>query len=307
MPKKSLKKVPPKKEEVAPKKKTGMESYQFWVAELKKINAESPEKLQLSQQRRRKIVSELYPKIKGKKDAASKEKIRAKFRGIVKKLPKQVIACNPNSIEAKYFSEFEYYELDNYIRSLPDCLNVRVDASIYGITKIFNTRSYNYIRSGVQEIVEEIRIAIDSKKEKYFPFQAIPTLKPNKKEDLTKANNYFLDLIPADNGNLKAPTRKTKKPIQTKGTKQPTVKIEPKKEEKKKAVKRKPLDKKNEGFKIQNTAKKEQILIDYNKNLARFEKLYKMGAISKEVYISEKKEITKEKNDELKRLPKLRK
>jgi hypothetical protein len=32
MPKKSLKKVPPNKEQVAPKKKTGMESYQFWVA-----------------------------------------------------------------------------------------------------------------------------------------------------------------------------------------------------------------------------------------------------------------------------------
>jgi len=305
MPKKSLKKVPPKKEEVAPKKKTGMESYQFWVAELKKINAESPEKLQLSQQRRRKIVSELYPKIKGKKDAVSKEKLRAKFRGIVRKLPKQVIACNPNTIDAKYLSQIEFYELDNYIRSLPDCLNVRVDGGIYGSTKIFNTRSYNYVRSGTQEIVEEIRNAISSYDEVYF--EPISTLKPNKVADLTKANNYFLDLVLIDRGNLKAPTRKTKKPIQTKGTKQPTVKIKPKKEEKKKAVKRKPLDKKNEGFKIQNTAKKEQILIDYNKNLARFEKLYKIGAISKEVYLSQKKEITKEKNDELKRLPKLKK
>lgn len=305
MPKKLPKKVIPKKEEEVPKKKTGMESYQFLVAELKKINAEKPEKLQLSLQRRRKIVSELYPKIKGKKDAVSKEKLRAKFRGIVRKLPKQVIACNPNTIDAKYLSQIEFYELDNYIRSLPDCLNVRVDGGIYGSTKIFNTRSYNYVRSGTQEIVEEIRNAISSYDEVYF--EPISTLKPNKVADLTKANNYFLDLVLIDRGNLKAPTRKTKKPIQTKGTKQPTVKVEPKKEEKKKAVKRKPLDKKNEGFKIQNTAKKEQILIDYNKNLARFEKLYKMGAISKEVYLSEKKEITKEKNDELKRLPKLKK
>ena len=305
MPKKLPKKVIPKKEEVVPKKKTGMETYSFWVAELKKINAESPEKLQLSQQRRRKIVSELYPKIKGKTDAASKEKLRAKFRGIVRKLPKQIIACNPNTIDAKYLTQIEFYELDNYIRSLPDCLNVRVDAGIYGSTKIFNTRSYNYVRSGTQEIVEEIRNAISSYDEVYF--EPIATLKPNKVADLTKANNYFLDLVLIDRGNLKAPTRKTKKTIQPKGTKQPSVKIEPKKEEKKKAVKRKPLDKKNEGFKIQNTAKKEQILIDYNKNLARFEKLYKMGAISKEVYINEKKEITKEKNDELKRLPKLKK
>jgi hypothetical protein len=115
MPKKSLKKVPPKKEEVAPKKKTGMESYQFWVAELKKINAESPEKLQLSQQRRRKIISEQYSTIKGKKSKIEKDKIRAKLRGIVRKLPKQVIACNPNTIDAKYLSQIEFYELDNYI------------------------------------------------------------------------------------------------------------------------------------------------------------------------------------------------
>ena len=32
-----------------------------------------------------------------------------------------------------------------------------------------------------------------------------------------------------------------------------------------------------------------------------------MGAISKELYLREKKETTKEKNDELKRLPKLKK
>ena len=36
MPKKLPKKVIPKKEEVVPKKKTGMETYSFWVAELKK-------------------------------------------------------------------------------------------------------------------------------------------------------------------------------------------------------------------------------------------------------------------------------
>jgi len=305
MPKKSAKKVTPKIEEVIPKKKTGMETYSFWVSELKKVNAENPEKLQLSLQRRRKIISELYPKIKGKTDVASKEKIRAKFRGIVRKLPKEVIACNPNTLDAKYLNEIEFFSLDSYIQSLPDCLNVRVSASIYGITKIFNTRSYNYVRSGAQQIVEELRLS-NNRSDVYF-FQPIPTLKDNKKADLTKANNYFLDLVLIDNGNLKAPSGKSKKTTQPKGTKLPTKKVEPQKEQKNKAVKRKPLNKKNEGFKIENKAKKEQITIDYNKILARFEKLYKMGAISKEVYLTEKKETTKEKNDELKRLPKLKK
>ena len=305
MPKKLPKKFIPKKEEVVPKKKTGMETYSFWVRELKKINSESPEKLQLSIQRRRKIISDLYPKIKDKKSKIDRDKIRAKFRGIVKRLPKEVIACNPNTIDKKYLNEIEFYSLDSYIKSLPDCLNVRVDGGIYGSTKIFNTRSYNYNRSGTQQIVEEIRRSISSYDEVYF--QAIATLKDNKKADLTKANNYFLDLVLIDNGNLKAPSGKSKKTIQPKGTKLPTKKVNPKQEEKKKAVKRKPLGKKNDGFKIENKAKKEQILIDYNKNLARFEKLYKMGAISKEVYISEKKEITKEKNDAINRLPKLKK
>ena len=305
MPKKLPKKVIPKKEEVVPKKKTGMETYAFWVRELKKINAESPEKLQLSQQRRRKIVSELYPKIKGKKDAVSKEKLRAKFRGIVKRLPKEVIACNPNTIDAKYLNQIEFFSLDSYIQSLPDCLNVRVDGGIYGSTKIFNTRSYNYVRSGSQQIVEEIR-RYNNGSDVYF-FEPIPTLKENRKADLTKANNYFLDLVLIDNGNLKAPSGKSKKTIQPKGTKLPTKKVEPKQEEKKKAVKRKPLNKKNEGFKIENKANKERIIIAYNKAIARNEKLYKMGILPKELYLSEKKEITQEKNDELKRLPKLKK
>lgn len=307
MPKKLPKKVIPKKEEIVPKKKTGMETYAFWVRELKKINAESPEKLQLSQQRRRKIVSELYSSIKGKKDATSKEKLLAKFRAIVKKLPKESIACNPNSLPFKYFYEIEYFDVDNYILSLPDCLNVRVNANIYGVTKIFNTRSYNYVRSGTQEIIEELRYYFPNSGELYF--DPIPTLKENKKADLTRANNYFLDLVLVQRYINKSPTPiKTKKQIvKPISTKKPTSKIVFKKEETKKTVKRKPLSKKNEGFKIENKAKKEQILIDYNKNLARFDKLFKMGAISKEVYITEKKEITKEKNDQLKRLPKLKK
>jgi hypothetical protein len=304
MPKKLPKKVIPKKEEVVPKKKTGMETYSFWVAELKKINAESPEKLQLSQQRRRKIVSELYPKIKGKTDAASKEKLRAKFRGIVKKLPKESIVCNPNSLPLKYFYEIEYFDVDNYILSLPDCLNVRINANIYGVTKIFNTRSYNYVRSGTQEIIEELRRYFPNSGEIYF--DPIPTLKANKKEDVSKANNYFLDLVMMQRFVGKKPTnivpkKETVKPI---SIKKPTSKIILEKQEKKKTVKRKPLSKKNDGFKIENKAKKEQILIDYNKSLKYFDKLFKMGAISKEAFISLKKEFTKEKNDAIKRLPK---
>jgi hypothetical protein len=310
MSKKSSKKVIPKmvltkKEAVVPKKKTGMETYSFWVSELKKVNAESPEKLQLSFQKRREIVSELYPNIKGKTDTASKEKLRAKFKAIVKKLPKELIACNPNTIDKKYLNEIEFYSLDSYIKSLPDCLNVKVSASIYGTTKIFNTRSYNYIRSGTQQIVEEIRSSISSYDEVYF--QAIATLKDNKKADLTKANNYFLDLVLIDNGNLKAPSGKNQKDIKPKGTKVPTLKAVPKKQEKKKAVKKKPLYKKNEGFKIENKAKKEQIILDYNKAIARYEKLFKMGILPKELYLSEKKEITKEKNDAINNLPKLKK
>ena len=282
-----------------------METYSFWVRELKKINSQSPEKLQLSIQRRRKIISDLYPKIKDKKSKIDRDKIRAKFRGIVKRLPKEVIACNPNTIDAKYLNQIEFFSLDSYIQSLPDCLNVRVDGGIYGSTKIFNTRSYNYVRSGSQQIVEEIRL-YNNGSDVYF-FEPIPTLKENRKADLTKANNYFLDLVLIDNGNLKAPSGKSKKTIQPKGTKLPTKKVEPQKEEKKKAVKRKPLGKKNDGFKIENKAKKEQILIDYNKSLKLFDKLFKVGAISKEAFISLKKEFTKEKNDAINRLPKLKK
>ena len=276
MSKKTAKKVIPKmvstkKVIVEPKKKTGMETYSFWVRELKKINSQSPEKLQLSIKRRREIISELYPKIKDKKSKIDRDKIRAKFRGIVKRLPKEVIACNPNTIDAKYLNEIEFFSLDSYIQSLPDCLNVRVSADIYGITKIFNTRSYNYVRSGAQQIVEELRLS-NNGSDVYF-FQPISTLKDNKKADLTKANNYFLDLVLIDNGSLKAPSGKNKKTIQPKGTKVPSLKAVPKKQEKNKAVKRKPLNKKNEGFKIENKAKKEQIKIDYNKILARFVKL----------------------------------
>ena len=78
---------------------------------------------------------------------------------------------------------------------VPDCIYVRVNADEFGTTRIFNTREYNYTRSGVRAIVENIRSAMDDGMlPSTVDFAGYKKLRPKKRNDGTP-ENYFLDFI----------------------------------------------------------------------------------------------------------------
>lgn len=279
----------------------GLRLYNFLVRQIKEENQKSKGSLQLSIRKRREIASSIYAEIKANGGRYNKAKITSKFRGIVKGLPIADVACNPNTLDTKYLDEFEFYSLDSYIQSLPDCLNVKVSTDNFGSTKIFNTKSYDYNNSGTYAIVEDIRISFPSSGEAYF--QPIVKLRPNKKPDINNGDNYFLDLVLIEgnaNPSISAPTSiPVSKPASTSKVSKklaPTVK--------KKLTKNKPLGTKNAKFKIENKTRIEEINRSYEKQFGLLNRQFKMGILSKPQLNQFKKEIIKERNEELKRLPK---
>lgn len=169
----------------------GIKLYNALVRELGVINAKESKKQRLSPKERREIVSKvLYPKFKGGYKVAA---VKTQIQGIVKKLPPAEI-CNPLYLSEAYLSFVEYFEIDNHIkRVLPECLDIRVNAGQFGITKIFNTSNYSYYGNGVQKIIENIREKLKNESGRAY-FNGIVKVKP-KRPDNGKGENYFVDYV----------------------------------------------------------------------------------------------------------------
>jgi len=289
----------------------GLALYNFLLKKLAEQNKKSPKKLQLSLRRRREIVSkDLYSKFKNAPTYTLSE-VNLDIRKIVKGLPKEEV-CNPNNLETSQLEDFEFWDLDKYILSLPDCTYVRVNAGSYGVTKIFSTRGYDYRSLGISAIVEDIRkdTVNDSG---VASFKPVVKLKPKKQPNKNIGENYFIDLVLNINNQfvdstkseeVKEETIKVKKTKKVEELKEKVVKkiittksIKPKK--------KKAQYKKAAGLKIAAKKDKERILGEYNKQIELIAKLYKMGAINKQLYLSQNKELLNEKNERLKQLPKL--
>lgn len=171
----------------------GIKLYNALLKELGEANKKAKRSQKLSAPQRRKIVSEqLYPKFK-KSEKVSVTELRKDIRVIIKGLP-PVEICNPLYLSEAYLAFVEYYEIDNHIKKvLPECLDVRVNAGQYGITKIFNTSNYSYYTDGVQKIIESIREEVDNSSGRAY-FSGIVKLKP-KRKDNGEADNYFVDYV----------------------------------------------------------------------------------------------------------------
>ena len=172
--------------------------YNALVKQLGIANKKAKSKQLLSISQRRKIVSEqLYPKFKSATKVLNKD-INADIKGIIKGLaPSQI--CNPLYLSEAYLSLIEYYDIDNHIRGLlPECLDVRVNAGIYGKTKIFNTSNYSYYDNGVQDIIENIREVVEDitgeNKSGTAYFSGIVKVKPKRKND-GDGDSYFVDYV----------------------------------------------------------------------------------------------------------------
>lgn len=180
----------------------GIKLYNALLRELGEANKKATKSQKLSATQRRKIVSEeLYPKFKAQGKVLVRD-VKSDIRKVIKALP-PVEICNPLYLSEAYLSFVEYYEIDNHIKKvLPECLDVRVNAGQYGITKIFNTSNYSYYTDGVQNIIEAIRQEVDNSSGRAY-FSGIVKLKPRRKDN-GQGENYFVDYVLYLNDNPEA-------------------------------------------------------------------------------------------------------
>ena len=281
--------------------------YNRLLKQFTKINDKLPEEQKLSIAGRRRIIREsLLPQFK----SIPKSKIRVKaiklaiFDEYDKQPPKE--NCDLNYIDPSNLF-CNWFEIDEFIRErIPDCIFLRVNAGDFGVTKIFNTRDYNYYSNGVQDITERIRPIAENpnKRLRIYPsYAGIQKLRPKKKNDGTP-ENYFLDMVlyindepVADDDSIRFELPKTKEVREakrrTKNALDEKLKtLKQKKARKKRA--RKTLSKnlsltKQKKVKLKKTANprvstQEAYLKQWNKTFTLIENQYQRGLITKEKY-----------------------
>lgn len=177
-------------------KAKGISLYNKILKQFTKINNELPLDRKLSIADRRKYVSQkLYPQYKG--NVANKVGIRAINKSIEQVLdtiiPQE--GCDVNYISPSVTADTAWYDLDEFIRDvLPKCIFIRIDAGTYGQTKIFNTLNYNYSKSGVKDIVDNVREFVNNDSGVDVSFTGNKKLRKGKANDGTP-ENYYIDFI----------------------------------------------------------------------------------------------------------------
>lgn len=176
--------------------KKGVTLYNKILKEFTLINKQLPEERRLSIADRRRFIKErIYPQYKGTPSVrVGKRAITMSIFQVLDTLAPQE-ECNPNFISPSDTSDIAWFELDDYIRDvLPKCIYIRIDAGVYGTTKIFNTINYNYTQSGVKGIVDNIREFVNNDTQVDVSLTGIKKLKRGKANDGTP-DNYFIDFI----------------------------------------------------------------------------------------------------------------
>jgi hypothetical protein len=194
------------------KKTSGIRMYNLLLKEVSAINRHLPQDRQLSLTERYQLISQkLYPKFKGQAvSRVRKGDIREKVYKTLKKLPRRT-GCNVLAIPQEAYQEIPYFEIDEFLAGsqdegkefkgvLPKCIYVKINAGEqFGKTAIFNTRDYEYNRSGVSEITNRINNWIRSLPERqrrglYPMYNGVIQLRPSKKND-ANPDNYYLEMI----------------------------------------------------------------------------------------------------------------
>jgi hypothetical protein len=220
------------------KQTSGIRMYNLLMKEVSAINRVLPEDRRLSVQDRYKLISEkLYPKYKGQAvSKVRKLELRDKVYKIVKRLPKRT-GCNVLAIPEEAYQEIPYFEIDDFLSGsddpdqqfkgvLPKCVFVMINAGEqFGKTTIFNTRDYDYHRSGVNEITNNINNYVRQLPERqrrglYPMYSGVIQVRPTKKND-GNSDSYYIEMILEIRGksaeekdHVKVPkTKKTKKQL----------------------------------------------------------------------------------------------
>ena len=172
----------------------GVKLYNKILREFSKVNSRLPEDRQITIQERRKYVSEnVYPQFKGKKSTEVKvsdikEQVLITYSTL---FPKG--ATNVNLISPSIYSDVMWFELDDFIRDvLPKGIFIRIDGDSAGSTRIFNTNTYDYNKSGVRKVLDKIREEVNNSSD--ASFTGVRKLRSGKKND-GKPENYFIDFV----------------------------------------------------------------------------------------------------------------
>jgi hypothetical protein len=178
----------------------GATLYNKILKEFTRINNSLPQDRKLSiDERRRYIKENIYPQFKGTNvNRVGIRKIETSIVEVLDRIvPKE--GCDVNYISPSVTADIGWFELDDYIRDvLPKCIFIRIDANGFGNTKIFNTLNYNYVKSGVRQIVENIREFVDSNLEQgnsvEVSLTGVKKLRKGKANDGTP-EHYYIDFI----------------------------------------------------------------------------------------------------------------
>jgi hypothetical protein len=178
----------------------GVTLYNKILKEFTRINNTLPEDRKLSLDERRRYIKEnIYPQYKGiAPNRVGIKKIQGSITQVLETIiPKE--GCDVNYISPSTTADIGWFELDDYIRDvLPKCIYIRIDANGFGTTKIFNTLNYNYVKSGVRNIVENIREFVDNNiargRSIEVSLTGVKKLRKGKANDGTP-ENYYLDFI----------------------------------------------------------------------------------------------------------------
>jgi hypothetical protein len=180
----------------AKKKTSGILVYNLLVKEVTRRNASLPENKQLTIKERRTWISEkLYPAYKGiSKSRIRLGDLRATIDKKLKRLPRKLIE-NLAAIDPLTYQGIEYFAIDDFIAQvLPKNVFVKVDAGTYGSTGIFKVVDFDYQRSGIQTITNNINNNFTRRRSSDIPvyFGAIQ-LRPQKKND-GSPDSYYLEM-----------------------------------------------------------------------------------------------------------------
>jgi len=174
----------------------GVQLYNKILKEFTKVNSKLPEDRKLSLAERRRYIKErIYPQYRG--ISASRVGVKAInvsiFQVLETILPKE--GCDVNYISPSIYSNVNWFELDDFINEvLPKCIFIKLDAGQYGQTKIFNTLNYNYTKSGVKNIVDNIREFVNGNSGLDVSFTGQNKLRKGKANDGTP-ENYYIDFV----------------------------------------------------------------------------------------------------------------
>lgn len=171
-------------------------TYSIISKQFTKVNKKLPPEKKIAYKDRRTIIKEqILPKFKDVPKSKLRIKpINAAINSAIDQIPPKEI-CDLNYIDvAAEYGYVEWFALDETISEIvPDCIYVKVTAGSFGETNIFNTRNYEYGRTGVRAIVEDIRPAASNTSGKYF-FSGYQKLRPKKKNN-GNPENYYLDFV----------------------------------------------------------------------------------------------------------------